>query len=478
MLSSLADAVGTSESALRLLISVLIAYPIVIFYRLFLHKNSNITRNETNLIFTVCGILICIFNYGYEVYHSLLSVTFTYIIINLLYKSKYLVPVSFIFHISYLLIGYYKTSTENYDICWTMCHCVMVLHLIGLTFDVSDSIKKPEVLGITDSRPYKIPSLIEVFGFAYFPPTVIIGPQFSFKRYLEFVDHKYDIGLQHFSFGLTRFLTGVLYLSIYQLLVMFIVPDNFFMTSEFDNKNLIYKLLLVGLWGRASLYKYISCWILSEGAAICAGLAFVSKDEKTGVEDWSGCSNIKLSVFENTYKFGDYVNSFNVQTNKWVLNYVYKRLKFLNNRSISHISALMFLAVWHGFHDGYYITFFLEFIIIHFEKEIEPMFKKNPKFVEFSKKFYVQVIIWLILKLYTFVIAGYCLIPFVFLSFYKWWAIYKKLYFFGFIVILPMPLYAEIVRKAVKIFFPYEKTADGVVESKNEPNNVKHDKVN
>lgn len=85
--------------------SVITAYPIVIFYRIFLHKNSNITKNETHLIFIVCGISICIFNYGFEVYHSLISVSFTYVIIHLLYKSKYLVPVSFTFHISYLLIG-------------------------------------------------------------------------------------------------------------------------------------------------------------------------------------------------------------------------------------------------------------------------------------------------------------------------------------------------------------------------------------
>lgn len=111
------------------------------------------------------------------------------------------------------------------------------------------------------------------------------------------------------------------------------------------------------------------------------------------------------------------------------------------------------------------------------------MFKKNPKFQEFSKQLYVQVIIWLILKLYTFVIAGYCLVPFVFLSFYKWWAIYKKLYFFGFIVILPMPIWAKVVGQAVKIFFPLDKTAaenttDGIAASKNDQNNVKHDKVN
>lgn len=152
-----------------------------------------------------------------------------------------------------------------------MCHCVMVLHLIGLTFDVSDSVKKPEVLGITDSRPYKIPSLLEVFAFAYFPPTVIIGPQFSFKRYYEFIDKKYDMGQQNFKYGLTRFIVGAFYLAVYQLLCSFVVPDSYLLSAEFDNRNIMYKLLYVGLWGKSSLYKYISCWIISEGAVICSG---------------------------------------------------------------------------------------------------------------------------------------------------------------------------------------------------------------
>lgn len=165
--------------------------------------------------------------------------------------------------------GYYKTSTENYDICWTMCHCVMVLHLIGLTFDVSDSVKQPEVLGISDDRPHKIPNLLEVFAFAYFPPTVIIGPQFSFKRYSNFLDKKFD-GNQNFQAGFKRCITGVCYLGIYQALT-FIVPDQYFLTPEFADKNVFYKIVLVSIWGRCTLYKYISCWILSEGAAICCG---------------------------------------------------------------------------------------------------------------------------------------------------------------------------------------------------------------
>jgi lysophospholipid acyltransferase 5 len=148
----------------------------------------------------------------------------------------------------------------------------MVLHLIGLTFDVSDSIKRPEVLGINDSRPYKIPSLLEVFGFAYFPPTVIIGPQFSFKRYYEFLDKKYDVGQHFISHGMQRFATGIFYLAVYQLLALFVIPDGLLLTDEFhENHNFLYKMFMIGVFGRTNLYKYISCWILSEGATICSG---------------------------------------------------------------------------------------------------------------------------------------------------------------------------------------------------------------
>ena len=32
--------------------------------------------------------------------------------------------------------------------------------------------------------------------------------------------------------------------------------------------------------------------------------------------------------------------------------------------------TLAFLAVWHGFHSGYYLTFFYELLVMNFEKEV------------------------------------------------------------------------------------------------------------
>lgn len=150
-----------------------------------------------------------------------------------------------------------------------MCSCVMALHLIGLTFDVADNMKNPEVLDITDDRPVKIPNLLEVFAFAYFPPTVIIGPQFSFKRYCNFLDRKFE-GTQNMQHGLKRLGTGMCYLAMYQALT-FIVPDSYFLTTQFNDSNFLWKCVLVSIWGHQTLYKYISCWILSEGAAMCCG---------------------------------------------------------------------------------------------------------------------------------------------------------------------------------------------------------------
>ena len=78
------------------------------------------------------------------------------------------------------------------------------------------------------------------------------------------------------------------------------------------------------------------------------------------------------------------------------MNYVYKRLRFLNNKHISQLSALAFLAVWHGtvycvqllhrctvycsgWHSGYYLTFFNEFIVVNFEREFGALWAKSKK---------------------------------------------------------------------------------------------------
>lgn len=174
------------------------------------------------------------------------------------------------------------------------------------------------------------------------------------------------------------------------------------------------------------------------------GLTFVSV--KDGKEDWSGCANINLYLFENCSRFQDYISSFNINTNHWVAEYVFKRLKFLNNRHISHGATLLFLAVWHGFHSGYYMCFLMEFIVMNFEKEIETIFKRNESFMRFCSTAPISWIVFVLLKIYTIVGMGWSLVPFVLFDVEKWWYIFGTVRMFGFILFVPWPLYGMILR--------------------------------
>lgn len=40
-----------------------------------------------------------------------------------------------------------------------------------------------------------------------------------------------------------------------------------------QNLNFIMKMLVVGIYGKIVLYKYVSCWIVAEGSCIYSGIA-------------------------------------------------------------------------------------------------------------------------------------------------------------------------------------------------------------
>jgi lysophospholipid acyltransferase 5 len=362
----------------------------------------------------------------------------------------------FIFTMVYLLAGYYMTGTETYDFKWSMPQCVLTLRLIGLAFDLFDGKKLEEELSQEQKKTAlsKMPSLLEVGGYTYFPASFLVGPQFPMKRYLGFVAGVFsDQTSQSETLpdclvpGLKRGGLGFVYLGLYQIGTLFF-PDCYLLGNEFQGLPFWQRCLTIGIWGRITLYKYISCWLMSEGVCIMAGLTYNGKDS-AGKHQWDGCANVKLKVFEGATKFGHYIASFNINTNHWVAQYIYKRLKFLGNRYISQAAALTFLAVWHGLHSGYYMCFLLEFVVMKLEKDFEPMLDRSE-----MKEFFTQSLwplTWLVLKLYTLVFMGYCLVPFVLLSYSRWNHVYASVYYFGHFIFFLWPLYAPFVKKLLKL---------------------------
>lgn len=76
------------------------AYPLGAFYRTL--KTSALVKN---LLIAATGIVIVVFNYGTDLYHSALAVAVTYLLNAVFATSSLLVPLSFSYHMGYLLVG-------------------------------------------------------------------------------------------------------------------------------------------------------------------------------------------------------------------------------------------------------------------------------------------------------------------------------------------------------------------------------------
>lgn len=438
----IASLIGTTEPALKLLISIIMAYPTAVFYHKYIKPENKIR----NMYFILTGVDMAYFNFGVSMLHNLIPAIVIYLSTKFMGPGKGNVILTFVFNMTYLLTGYYVTESEDYDITWTMPHCVLTLKLIALSFDLWDGqklLQGKEELSESNKKSAvtKPPSFTELIGFIYFPACFLVGPIFSFRRYSDFLYDKVPIGEEEIynKIAMTKLVQGIIYLAAFQIGVS-VFQMKFIQSEEFRDTSIFYRLIYCGLWAHFALYKYISCWLLTEASCIRFGLAYngIKENEKGEMElRWDGCSNIKLLRFEFATKFQHYIDSFNCNTNHFAAEYIYKRLRFLGNRNLSQGFTLLFLALWHGIRSGYYMTFLNEFLIMYMEKEFEAIINKTKTYAWLWSVPATKYFMYFLLKMYTIVFMGWSLVPFDVKVFSKWWDIYYSLYFAGFVLFLP-----------------------------------------
>ncbi|KAK3863271.1 hypothetical protein Pcinc_030934 [Petrolisthes cinctipes] len=317
-LQAFANLLGAPEPALRLLISILIGYPLVLIHRYTLYCKS---PRLQHLYFISCGVSIALFNYGQNVVHSAVCIMVAWLLLLFIGGTVASIIISFLFQMTYLLVGYYLTGTDTYDIKWSMPHCVLTLRLIALTYDVYDGKKDLDKLSSDQQKTALTftPTLVEIAGHTYFPASFMVGPQFSMRRYLDFIKGTL-VGCELPPCvipGMLRGSLGLFYLAVYQVGISWI-PDTFINSEDYEALALWQRHVLVGLWAKITLYKYISCWLIAEGVCIMSGLAFNGRDPKSGGPRWDGCRNVHVLLLEGSTQFGHIIQSFNSNTNAWV----------------------------------------------------------------------------------------------------------------------------------------------------------------
>lgn len=250
---------------------------------------------------------------------------------------------------------------------------VLVMKLTTFAWNTWDGRRPVEDLDKwqTKMRVTKFPSLLEFLGFSLYFPGVLVGPFLEYATYSSLIDGTlFDAtsgseprgrpipnGRKRTAYR--KMLLALGFLGIY----MGVAPRISFQTAATDwflEQTLPYRILVLQLAGFVERSKYYGVWTLTEGASILTGLGFTGYGP-SGVATWNGAANVEVWKIEVPENFKVVVDSWNIKTNVWLRECVYKRVTPKGRKAGFQSSMLTYLtsAVWHGVSAGYYLTFLL-----------------------------------------------------------------------------------------------------------------------
>ena len=371
--SLITEKIGIGNTSARIFICLLAAFLLSFTYRPLMSKLPALLQHIVNAVIGSCFVYYC---FGNDVINLLFDVGIVVFIVKTIGGTFLSVVMTWILLFGHLLYGYYgiMTSDDMGKLDWTVPGCIICLKLIGLVSDLYDT-------GVANRRGEKdrkkIPlkstnvGIFEIIGYSTCFTTCMVGPLITFQRYLDFTNgtlFNQQTTATSIPYGILRFSTGILFVIIYSVLLPY-VPLDYFVSAEYVAQPFVYKFFLAALRYKVIFKQYTSIWLLSEGGCVVTGLAYNGKD-KEGKEDWSGAAGVRVVALEGALYLQEIIHSFNITTNEWVLQHVYKKCRFLNSKNASQIISLIFLAAFHGFLPGYFICFGHEIIMVTVEKQI------------------------------------------------------------------------------------------------------------
>ncbi|KAL9940289.1 hypothetical protein V8E36_000994 [Tilletia maclaganii] len=264
-----------------------------------------------------------------------------------------------------------------------------------------------------ESRIAHFPSLLEFAGYVSYFPGVLIGPSTRFNDYIAWARGDLyararaadpaaekvaqEKGLKkikrtpppagRYRAAGKELLIGIGATALYSLYGAAYTYDKIIQPESqggWSGKPLLVKIGLMQLAGLCARFKYYGIWSLTNGACVLSGLAY-NGVTPNGKELWDRCRNIDIIHIEFANNWKELLDSWNMNTNIWLRNNVYKRVAKPGKKPGFKSTMLTFLtsAFWHGISPGYYLTFILgglnQSVARSLRKHVRPLFFPDPR---------------------------------------------------------------------------------------------------
>lgn len=433
------------DSGIKLLLTIYLGYVVAYVYHRYVYKYA---PDVQYAYFIGTSFLLYMWNFGFDIKHPIATIVLQWTMLKLFGGCPTSLKMTFALQLGYYLLGIRLQSPcahGNYQLNWLTPQCVLLLRMVGLAFDMYDGHKAPSQLENyqKESAFYGPPPLLEMFAFAFFPGGFLIGPQFSLVRFRklvrgQLVEQGDDCeNTDRYVEAGKRFVMGTAVLLVQRELSFFFNPS-YYISYDFEFYPFDAKLVYVCITGHLTIIKYLAIWTVNDGVNVISGLGYGSGNLGN---EWNSVSNGNMIEFAKCSRFQHLIKCYNINTNAWVLKYIHKRLKFMGSRAISHFGSLAFLALWHGFHVGYYTAFGFQFLVMNAERafvDFASEYRPLQKLLDASQ--HRELIQWVVGFTYMRIFMGYCMIDFSLLHFDVYAPVYYSLYYYGhifFILLLP-----------------------------------------
>ncbi|KAK2462342.1 hypothetical protein APHAL10511_005648 [Amanita phalloides] len=372
LFAPLASALGASVDQIKLIFCLLVAYPLgSVFIRI--PSSTPTLRHLFNVVVAI-SFFAALRLYG-AFFQLLASIVGTYLIVK--YDRSTRMPwIVFVFVMGHLMINHiiravYGFSYETIEI--TGPQMVLTMKLTTFAWNVWDGRRPTEDLDKwqLSKRVTEYPSLLAFLGYAFYFPGILVGPYLDYQEYSDLINEttfkKLEAGDKAKASRLIpngrkrvaywKMLTGLIYLGTFVVLGG---SHNFAvaLTPWFASQPLLYRIVAFQIYGTFERSKYYAIWTLTEGASILTGLGFTGFGPN-GESTWEGAANVKVKQIEFAPNFKVLLDSWNMKTNVWLRECVYKRVTPKGKKPGNMSSMITFFtsAFWHGIAGGYYLTF-------------------------------------------------------------------------------------------------------------------------
>ncbi|SCU90586.1 LADA_0F05116g1_1 [Lachancea dasiensis] len=452
----LAAKTGLDEVTLKLAICLFSSFPFnAILKRL---PDGNLTLKCWYIVGVSAFYLFGVLNIFTGFRTLFLSTMFTYVI-SRFYRSRFMPYLNFVVVMAHLAINHlgvqFLSTPDPSSLDITGAQMVLVMKLTAFAWSYHDGVdrKDSELSDYQRARAIKKhPSLLSFLAYAFFYPSLFTGPSFDFADFESWLNCEVfrdlpdarkpkrrwttkDSNLRRQipkcgRLVLWRVVQGIFWITLSTLLPNYISRE-YMETPAYAQKSFLYKIHYLVLLSFTFRLKYYAAWTMSEASCILCGLGYNGYDPKTKQIRWDRVRNINIWKFETASNTHGSLEAWNMNTNKWLKNYVYLRVAKPGSKPGFRSTLFTFLtsAFWHGTRPGYYLSFATGALYQScgkiFRRNLRPLFL-NADGEPLPSKILYDIICFYVTKL-SF---GYLVQPFVLLDLPLSWACWRSVHFY------------------------------------------------